>query len=277
VSGDFHDVMFNRRLGVLSARVAPAPVIRPMGTTSDGRSSDGEDAMKISRVLLSLLIASLLALFVASPALADEIVLGGSSSGTVTFSSQGSPHNTLGLGWSQLVDTAYFQAPTGSNQDTGTYTIGATSGIVLDLVVPGSGEFNVGSQRFPTTFSYTSATDHDALTGTVEWSSATGVSNFNIAFLVGTLTVDTVSGDSRFTNDFPVNSNHQFDFVLYPGSCNFSPCDLSTLVLQTSGKKFWGPLQQGGVQTPGATEPSTALMLSVAVVAAVLFRKKFSS
>jgi hypothetical protein len=194
-----------------------------------------------------LLVAAAFAaapLLAASTAYADQVGLGGGV-GTITFTSNG--NNTIGFSTSGFTGPANFQIPTGTVQDSGNFGLGAMSG--------GAGPVNGGI--FPITsggtqsFTFTSTTDSDKLTGTVTWpaiKNGTSSPQFDVNALLSILTS---SGDAAFVTDFPVGGHASIDFtVSLPG------LTLEQVVSSTTGTGSSGNLTTGEVV--GAPAPPSS-------------------
>jgi hypothetical protein len=209
----------------------------------------------MNRKLLTALTLAAGPLLWASGANADMIGIGGGV-GSITFTSNG--NGTVNFSTSGFTSTGLtsFQSPTGVLQNTGNGIFGAMSGTAGPET---SGVFPITSGGTET-FSYTATSPAgDALTGTVTWPDIkdnTTSPQFDVnAFL----TVTSRSGDTTFTNDFPVGSKAEIDFTVSV------PETLTTLAEQTSGTTISGSFSSGEI-VPYVPEPASLTLLGSALL-----------
>jgi hypothetical protein len=215
---------------------------------------------EMSRKLLTAVALAAGPLLWASGANADEIGIAGAS-GTITFTSNG--NGTLDFSTTTgftATGTATFQVPTGTVQDTGNALFSAFSGATG---TESSGVFPI-SPPASETFSYTSTTDSDQLTGTISWLGIKDGSDSPSFDQDSVLTVTSSSGDAAFTADFPVGGTAQIDFtVSLPAGTS-----LTALAAESSGSTLTGSFSSGEVvPTPPIPEPASLTLLGSALVA----------
>src|SRR5579863_5967062 len=152
---------------------------------------------KAITALAAIAVCGLISVGLPSAAQADEIVFGASSQ-NITFTALGG--DLIGVSISALTGSALFQA------DIGTYAFGATS-------------FSAGPQvgsQFPAganseSFSFTSTSDADTLSGTVVWSFIQDDTQQPKFF--GTLDIASASGDAAFLSNFSAGGSGGVDFT----------------------------------------------------------------
>ncbi len=153
-------------------------------------------------MMLSALGGALL-LGLASGAHADQITFGPSTSGSLAFTGNGAGSVTIAT--SGLSGDALFSD---SPSDLGTFALGNasfTAGPVHNGLFPTSGTQS---------FSYTSTSDSDSLSGTVTWN--TIQDNTPQPKFYGTVQITAVAGDTSFTNAFGAGKTAAIDFITNP-------------------------------------------------------------
>ncbi len=214
-------------------------------------------------VLLGL-VAALLAGPVGwvSEAHADQIGVGGAT-GSITFKSLGG--GTLSFsttGFTALTPLATFQSPDGNPVDTGTATYGSMSGTTG---AEAGGVFSILSGGTET-FTYTSKTDSDKLTGTVSWQGIkdnTKTPQFDVNSI---LVIKSSSGDSAFTSDFPVGGRAQIDFTIK------GAITLTTLAAEKVGSTSKYQFSSG--ETNGVPEPSSLVLFGIGLIGLGLYARR---
>jgi hypothetical protein len=137
---------------------------------------------------------------------ASSILLG-VSSGSFLFQTNGGGLVNVNTNGVSISGPATFQA------DSGAYTLGSKSFIVGP----------VSANRFPFTgsatesFSYTSLSDSDHLTGTITWSFIQD--NTTTPHFFGSLVVSTVTGDSAFSSTFAMGQTLPIDLITQALAC----------------------------------------------------------
>jgi hypothetical protein len=209
----------------------------------------------MNRKLPSGLALSAGLLLWASAANADMIGIGGAA-GSITFTSNG--NGTISFSTAGFTSTGLttFQSPTGVLQDTGNSTFGAMSGstgVEVGNIFP----ITSGGTE---TFSYTSTTDSDMMSGTITWPAIKDGTTSPQFDVNAVLTVTSSSGDATFTGDFPVGSMAGVDFTVSVATT------LTTLAGQAAGSTVSGAFSSGEV-VPHVPEPASLSLLAVALLA----------
>ena len=182
-----------------------------------------------------------------------QITIGESNTGTINFA--GSPPSSLTWGSSGISGTALFDS------DVGSYTFGSVGNAV-------AGPLDGGN--FPTSaaqaFSY-AAPDGDALSGTVQWSL---VKDHSVnPDLIGTMSINSVSGDAAFTTAFHPGDSVPIDLALRfvnPGSPLLDDLAGTNASVATV-------ISSGEIVPSLIPEPATLLAFGVAFAAVWLTRK----
>ena len=210
----------------------------------------------MNRKLLTALALAAGPLLWGSAANADMIGIGGAT-GSITFTSNGD--GTIGFSTAGFVSPfplATFQSPTGIPHSAGTSTFGAMTG---STGIESGNLFPITSGGAET-FSYTSTTNLDMMSGTVTWpyiKDGTTSPQFDVNAV---LTVTSSSGDATFTGDFPVGSTAEIDFTVSLGTT------LTALAGQSAGLTAIGSFSSGEL-VPYVPEPASLSLLAVALLA----------
>lgn len=210
----------------------------------------------MNRTLLAAVTLAAGSLLWASGANADLLGIGGAT-GTITFTSNGAGTVSFTTAGFTATQTATFQVPTGVVQDRGNATFGAmvgTTGTETGGIFPVT---SGGTQ----TFSYTSTTDSDMLTGTVTWpgikdNTTTPQFDDNAVFHI-----TSSSGDATFTTDFPTGGTATIDFTADVGTT------LTTLAGSSPGTAVTGSFSTGElIPSPSVPEPASLTILGSALI-----------
>ena len=192
---------------------------------------------------------------------AGEIILGPSSSGSVSFLSNSPANTTMTVTYSALTGGATFFGAT--TTDLGTYMFTAASPVPiatfsLTHVFP----LSVNAE----TFTFTAA-DGDMLTAAAVYKFVANGTGASTTFF--TLDVTSVKGDTDFTNSFHVGqflSGPSVEFSTHALSCpSLSPCTLENL-FANPGNTASATLSAGEI--PGAPEPASMALLGTALLGA---------
>jgi len=136
---------------------------------------------------------------------ADQITLGASTVGYVTFAGtgpSGTPPNAITVSTTGLSGTGYF----GAFEDLGTYTFGPALFTTNSL---SGNNFSIGPGAVES-FSWASFTDADAVTGLIKWTQLKD--NSPNPDLIGFLDY-TASGDAAFLASFGTHGIAEIDIV----------------------------------------------------------------
>ena len=208
--------------------------------------------MKHFNVVILAALGVLVMIGMPLPAHADLITIGGSTSGSITFDSNG--NGTVGVTYTALSDGAFF-----TGGPIGTYVFGGPSAFMSFTAGPVSGEKYPAGPQSAETFSFSDGTN--SLLGSVTWSFIQD--NTTNPKFFGTVDLTSISGTAKFKSAFGgVGSIDMIDFT----TTAISSGTLDNLASSSAGTFAKVGISSGEVAGAATPEPSSVMLFGVGIV-----------